>query len=374
MINRALVNKIEGSFFKGKAVILYGPRQVGKTTLINSILDSYQGSVMRLNGDESDVKDLLSMPTSAKLRNLTAGNKIIFIDEAQKIPGIGTAIKLFTDNIPEVQVVATGSSSFELADKTSEPLTGRKYEFLLLPLMFSELSDSTSVLDEKRVLEQRMIYGSYPEIVSKPAEAKNLLKMLAASYLYKDIFNLDRIRNSLLIERIVKALALQIGNEVSYMELARLTGADKNTVEKYIEVLEKTFIIFRLPGYNANVRTEIRKGKKFYFYDNGIRNAVIGNFNPMSSRTDAGALWENYAVSERIKKLLLNSEDAFSYFWRTTLQQEIDYIEERQGTYHAYEIKYGKTAHVKFPSTFMENYNVKTTMAVRPSNIEDFLL
>jgi predicted AAA+ superfamily ATPase len=317
---------------------------------------------------------MLRAPTSTMLRNFAAGAKLVFIDEAQRIEGIGTVIKLFTDNIPDTQVIATGSSSFVLADKTAEPLTGRKYEFLLLPLLFNELVAETNVIEEKRNTEQRLIFGSYPEIVTNPADARELVRLLATSYLYRDIHMLDTINNAGLFERILKALALQIGSEVSYNELSRLLGADKNTIEKYLWVLEQAFVIFKLPSFGGNMRTEIRKGKKYYFYDNGIRNAAIGNFNPIATRTDVGALWENYVVSERVKRNIAAGSEAISYFWRTTQQQEIDYIEELNGKLYAYEIKWSPGAKHKFPQTFSANYETVEMKFINRANIEEFLL
>ena len=373
-IRRMLSKQIEKRLFTGKAIIVYGPRQSGKTTLINDVLANRSEPKLLLSGDEFDVGKMFTEPTSAKLRALTAGYKIVFIDEAQKIPGIGTVLKLFTDMIPDVQVIATGSSAFELADKTKESLTGRKWEFHLFPLSYQELVTHANILEENRMLEQRLIWGSYPEIVTNTAEAKQLVKHLAGSYMFKDILALDAIKNSELLENIVSALALQVGSEVSFTEIAQLTGADKNTVTKYINILEKAFIIFRLPAINRNVRNEIKKGKKFYFYDTGIRNAVIGNFNLLSQRTDVGALWENYIVSERMKRNVYANDDYFPYFWRTTQQQEIDYIEERQGDYFAYEFKWNPKAKAKFSQTFLRNYPVKEAKVITPDNIEEFLL
>jgi len=374
MINRCMQSVLQQRLAKQKAIILYGPRQVGKTTLVRTLLHDFDGKVLMLNGDESDIREMLRAPTSTMLRNFAAGAKLVFIDEAQRIEGIGTVIKLFTDNIPDTQVIATGSSSFVLADKTAEPLTGRKYEFLLLPLLFNELVAETNVIEEKRNTEQRLIFGSYPEIVTNPADARELVRLLATSYLYRDIHMLDTINNAGLFERILKALALQIGSEVSYNELSRLLGADKNTIEKYLWVLEQAFVIFKLPSFGGNMRTEIRKGKKYYFYDNGIRNAAIGNFNPIATRTDVGALWENYVVSERVKRNIAAGSEAISYFWRTTQQQEIDYIEELNGKLYAYEIKWSPGAKHKFPQTFSANYETVEMKFINRANIEEFLL
>ena len=272
-----------------------------------------------------------------------------------------------------MQVIATGSSAFELASRTSEALTGRKYEFMLYPLSFVEMVNHLSLLEEKRLLEHRLIYGYYPEIVSKPGEEKELLKLLAGSYLYKDLLALGQINKPALLEKILKALALQVGSEVSYNEIGQLVQADNETVEKYIDLLEKAFVVFRLSAFSRNVRNEIKKGRKVYFFDNGIRNAVIGNFNLPASRTDTGALWENFIISERMKYLHNNHIDASRYFWRTTRQQEIDYIEERESNLYAFEFKWGKKARSKFPITFTNNYNTVETTFVTPDNFETFL-
>lgn len=283
-------------------------------------------------------------------------------------------IKLFTDEIPDVQVIASGSSAFELASKTNEPLTGRKYEFMLYPLSFGELVEHQGLLEEKRMLEHRLVFGSYPEIVVKQNEEKELLKLLAGSYLYKDLLTLESMKKPALMEKIVKALALQVGNEVTYHELAQLVGADNETVEKYITLLEQAFVVFRIPALSRNVRNEIKKGKKFYFFDNGIRNAIIGNYALLQSRNDVGPLWENYLMSERMKLLWNAGVDAQRFFWRTTQQQEIDYIEERDGKMYAFEFKWNDKAKPRFPRTFLNQYNVSLKNLVSPAVIEYFLL
>jgi hypothetical protein len=298
----------------------------------------------------------------------------LFIDEAQRIPNIGIVLKIIIDQIKNVQVIATGSSAFELANKTNEPLTGRKYEMQLFPFSFAEIANEYGLLEAKRQLEQRMIYGSYPEIITQPTEAEEHIKLLANSYLYKDLFRLEQMSKPALLEKIVRALALQVGSEVNFNELSQLVQADHKTVEKYIDLLEKAFVVFRLPALSGNVRNEIKKGKKIYFYDNGIINAVTGNFLPLHKRTDAGHLWENYVVSERIKYLAQHQLDVKSYFWRTVQQQEIDYVEIHQQETLAVEIKWNSQSKVRFSSTFLQNYlNVKETI-VTPDNLEAFLL
>ncbi|WP_025764190.1 ATP-binding protein [Dyadobacter tibetensis] len=371
MITRLLEDKIEQRLFKGKAILLFGPRQSGKSTLVESVLAGKEH--MYLNGDDSDVREILTNTTAAKLRLVVGSKKILFIDEAQRVPNIGLTLKLFTDQIKDVQVIATGSSAFELSSQVNEPLTGRKYEFMLYPLSFAEMVKQNGLIQEKRLLDHRLIYGCYPEIVTKSGEEEELLKLLTGSYLYKDLLMLEQIKKPLLLEKLLKALALQVGSEISYQEIGQTVGSDSKTVDKYIDLLEKTYVVFRLPALNRNVRNEIKKGKKVYFYDNGIRNAIINNFKPVQSRTDVGALWENYIISERMKFLHYNGTDVNSYFWRTTQQQEIDLIEEHGEDLTAYEFKWNKKEKVRFPQTFTDNYINAKTLAISPDNIEEIL-
>ncbi|WP_277656452.1 ATP-binding protein [Seleniivibrio woodruffii] len=372
MIHRSLTSKISAKLGKGKAVIIYGPRQSGKTTLIRSMLSDMKDRVLYLNGDDMDVRETLSSYSTAKLKALAGTKTTVFIDEAQRIKDIGLIIKILTDNFPEIQVIATGSSAFELKSSIKEPLTGRKYEFNLFPLSFAEMTEHHGLLDETRMTDQRLIYGYYPEIVTKPDERRDNLKMLADSYLYKDILSLENIAKPHLLEKIVKALALQVGSEVSFNELAQLTGTSAPTAEKYVNLLEKAYVVFQLPAFSRNVRNEIKKSRKIFFYDNGIRNAVIGNFLPVESRSDIGALWENYLVSERIKRNHNNTLSSDSYFWRTKQQQEIDYIEECEGQLHAYEFKYGSRK-ASLPSTFAQAYPGHTFQTVTRENFWEFL-
>ncbi len=374
LVIRKLKENIKAKLFKNKAVIVYGPRQAGKTTLINSILPELGKQVAYLNGDDSDVREMLSQPNITKLEGIIGKAGLLFIDEAQRIPEIGIIIKIIVDRKKDVQVIATGSSSFVLSRSIKEPLTGRAYEFILLPLSFGELVDHTSLLEEKRNLERRMIYGAYPEVVVTPGEEKDLLSLLSGSYLYRDLSTLGTVTRPELLEKITRALALQVGSEISTGEIGQLVNADRNTVEKYIDLLEKAFIVFKLPALNRNVRNEIKKGKKIYFYDNGIRNAVIKNFNNLSLRNDTGALWENYCISERIKLLSYLKSSAQSYFWRTTQQQEIDYIEEKKDTVAAFEFKYNQLRQARFSKTFLDSYNAESTKVITPGNIEEFLL
>lgn len=374
MIIRYLQESIQKKLFNGKAIILLGPRQCGKSTMIEAMLKEIKQDFLYLNGDEGDIQGMFSQATSAKLQLLAGSNKIVFIDEAQRIPDIGIIIKLFTDQVKTVQVIATGSSPFELANRLNEPLTGRKYEYLLYPLCFNEMVNHHGLLEEKRMLEQRLIYGYYPEIVSKPGEAKDLLKLLANSYLYKDLLMLEQIKKPVLINKLLKALALQVGSEVSYLELSQTVEADKETVEKYIDLLEKIFVVFRLPALNRNVRNEIKKNKKIYFYDCGIRNAIINNFNGLNNRTDTGVLWENFFISERLKYIHYSHKETELFFWRTTQQQEIDLIEADNDKMYAYECKWNIKSKTRFPETFINNYAVKSKHVVTPENFEDFLI
>ena len=373
MIERMPREYAKARFFKGKALIIYGARQVGKTTFVKSLLQQLGENYLALNADNADVRSMLSAPNSQMLHDLIGKRRILFLDEVQRIENSGVLLKLLVDELPEVQVIATGSSSFSLAGKINEPLTGRKYEINLMPFAFQELVHRQDLLSETRNLNQRLVLGCYPEIVMEPEDAEEHLELLAQSYLYRDLYNLENMKKPKLLEKLVRALALQVGSEVSFNELGRLLNADSKTIEKYIQLLEEAFVVFTLPGYNRNVRTELRKGKKIYFYDNGIRNAVIGNFNPMSRRDDQGKLWENYLVSERKKMLTMQRKRAQSYFWRTSQQQEIDYVEDARGNLWAAEFKWNPKAKVRISQTFLRAYPNTETMAVHPENFYSFL-
>lgn len=373
MITREIENSLKNKLFKGKVIILYGPRQCGKTTLVNNILKNINKKVLILDGEEYNIRQQLENPSSEKLKLISLNSEIIFIDEAQKIPDIGSVLKLFHDKIPDVQVIATGSSAFELAGKTSEPLTGRKFEFTLLPISYGELLKHSNFIEENSKLERRLIYGSYPEVINNPADSKELIRLIAKSYLYKDLFSLEKINSPDLFEKIVFALAMQIGSEVSYKEIAVTVGANHLTVSKYISLLEKAYVVFKLPAFNRNARNEIRKGKKYYFYDNGIRNAVIDNFSVLEKRNDTGALWENYLVSERKKFLLFHGFDRKNYFWRNIQKQEVDYLEEENGELSAYEFKWNIKAKAKFTKSFVNSHSPVTTALINPDNYYEFL-
>ncbi len=373
MIKRQLQNKIKEELFNGKAIVVFGPRQSGKTTMVKTIVQNLNKSVKWLNGDEADVRSFFTDATSTKLRAIVGDAQILVIDEAQRITNIGLAIKLLVDNFPEIQIIATGSSSFELASKIKEPLTGRKFEHFLFPLSFAELVNHYGFLEEKRLLEHRLVFGSYPEIVTAPGKEIKNLAALSDSYLYKDILAWQNINKPEKLELLMKGLALQLGNEVSYHELAQLTGLNSRTVETYINILEKAFIIFRLNALYRNKRNELKKSKKIYFYDNGVRNAIINNFNMPDVRVDIGALWENYLMSERMKYTQYNDIFLNRYFWRSRTKQEIDYIEEREGKLFAFEFKWSPKAKYRFPKIFLENYPENEFAIVNTENYYGFL-
>jgi uncharacterized protein len=373
MIDRFIADLLQDELYEGKALLVFGPRQVGKTTALKKLIAAQAQSYLFLNADESDVRESLENTTSTQLRLLFGNHKIVFIDEAQRVANIGITLKLITDVLTDVQVIATGSSAFDLASKTQEALTGRKREFFMFPLSFAEMVQHHGLLEEKRHLEQRLIYGYYPEIVTKPIKATNNLRELAESYLFKDVLQLDFIKKPILLTKIVKAIALQIGSEVSLQEISRLVGADVHTVEKYMDILEKAFVIFTLPALSRNVRNEIRKGRKVYFYDTGIRNALIANFNGLQNRTDTGALWENFVIAERMKWLRYNNKHVDTYFWRTTQQQEIDYLEEENGQFRAVEFKWNSKQKARFSKTFLNAYPIANSMVISPENFEHFV-
>jgi len=374
LVKRHLKEIIEPYLYRGKTIIIYGARQVGKTTLVGQILEKPGNKVLYLNGDESDIRELLGSLNATKLKPAIGDAKVLVLDEAQRIESIGLVLKIIHDNFKDVQVIATGSSSFDLANKIQEPITGRKLEFMLFPFSFSEMCDHYGFLEEKRMLEHRLIFGYYPDIALNVGNEVKLLKSLATSFLYKDLLILDTIKKPAILEKILKALALQLGSEVSYNELAQLLDSDKETIEKYIDLLERANIIFRLSGFSRNIRNEIKRNRKIYFNDNGIRNAILGNFTPLSSRTDKGALWENFIISERRKYLENNELEVQSWFWRTTQQQEIDYIEERNNKLYAWEFKRKPKRKAFLSKTFSRAYPDTEFSVITPDNIEEFLL
>lgn len=374
MIDRTIEQQIVPLLGSQKAIVIMGARQVGKSTLLSKML-SGRSDVLWLNGDDTDTQMLFQGISSTRLRTILAPYRIVVIDEAQRIADVGLRLKLITDQVPGTQVIATGSSSFDLAGKVSEPLTGRKREYKLFPLTFAEMVGHTNLLDELRMLSHRMVYGYYPEVVNTPGGEVAVLKELTSSYLYRDILALDGIGKPDKVVRLVQALAWQIGSQVSYNEVAQLVGLDPKTVERYIDILEKSYVIFRLSSFSRNLRNELKQSRKIYFWDLGIRNAVIGNLSQVENRTDAGPLWENLCIAERMKRLWYSDGFTQHWFWRTQQQKEIDYIEETDGLLQAFEFKWNEhKANTKCPSSFATAYPDAAFHIVTPSNVEEFLL
>lgn len=375
MIQRKLLDKLLKACFQNKVIILLGARQVGKTSLLKELAKQINKSSIWLNADEADVLEAFSAATTSTqlIQLIGPQNQLVIIDEAQQIPDIGRKLKLIFDNKPEIQIIATGSSSFDLQNNTAEPLTGRKKTFYLFPISYQETIQHTSSLEAKRLLDTRLVYGFYPEVVNNPGNEKEILIEIAQSYLYKDILQLDNIRKPSHIEKLLRALAFQVGSEVSYNELAQTIGnIDTETVEKYLDLLEKAFVIYKLPAFNRNLRNEIKKGKKYYFYDNGIRNVLISNFTLPEMRQDKGALWENFLISERLKHNSYSGRFVNSYFWRTHDKAEIDYIEESEGNLDVFEFKW-KDQKVRFPASFLQAYPNHETGVVNRKDFEKFV-
>ena len=373
MIERSIKEQINSRLYKGKAVIIVGPRQVGKTTLLKMLVADTDRKVLVWNCDEPDVRKKLNEPTSTELGAETANVDLILIDEAQRVKNIGITLKLLVDNYPEKQVVVTGSSAIELSSSINEPLTGRKFEYVMFPFSSEELIREFGATEERRMLERRLIYGSYPEVVNYPGEERETLIDLVNSYLYKDIFSFQDVRKPEIVEQLLQALALQVGSEVSFNELGRLLGLTSITVQRYIDLLEKSYVLFHLRSFSRNVRSELKKSRKIYFYDNGVRNAILGDYKPLDLRTDTGALWENYVISERMKHNSYSTFYGKSYFWRTQQQQEVDYIEDYDGVLHTYEFKWSSTKQPRLTETFAKNYPDHTFTVVNPDNYQDFV-
>jgi len=371
MIKRTLSQKLAAHFFKGKAIILLGPRQVGKTTLIKDLLSSEE--YLFLNGDDPAVRNMLEGASTTKLQTIIGKHRIVFIDEAQRIADIGITLKLITDQFKNVQLLVSGSSALEINNNTQESLTGRKFEYHLYPISWQELEENLGYVETSNQLEERLVYGMYPDVINNRSNAYEVLKQLASSYLYKDVLSLAGIRKPELLEKLLKALALQLGNEVSYNELANLLGIDKITVSRYIDILEKSFIIFQLNSFSSNQRNEIKNNRKIYFYDNGIRNMIINNVNPLELRADKGALWENFLIAERIKIQAYHALYSNNYFWRTIQKQEIDFIEEFSGKIKAYEFKWRSGGRNKIPRTFLEKYHAEGTV-IDKENFRTFVI
>lgn len=371
-VKRSLAIKLKEQVGSGKALLVFGARQVGKTTLLQNLFNN-SSELLWLNGDDPDVQLLFTNFSAARIKAFLGSKRILVVDEAQRIPDIGLRLKLITDGLPEVQLVVTGSSAFELANRLNEPLTGRKWEHYLFPLSFAEMVAHHGLLEERRLLPHRLVFGSYPEVVSKPGLEKSLLKELCNSYLYKDILMLDQMKKPDALIKLLQALALQMGSQVSYNELSRLCGIDAKTVEKYVLMLEQSFVIFRVGSFSRNLRSELKHSRKIYFYDNGVRNALINDFRQIEIRNDVGALWENYLMAERIKLLAYKGHWANKWFWRTKEQKEIDYLEEANGKLRAFEFKYSPKAKVKIPNAFYANYPEADVEVITSENYDLFL-
>jgi hypothetical protein len=374
LLNRELKKRIIDKLFKNKVIILYGARQVGKTTLVKEILKDFASDGRYLNCEMLSVQEGLKDAEGEKIKSFLGDYKLVVLDEAQNIPNIGKILKIAVDTFPELQIIATGSSSFDLANKSAEPLTGRNFTFTLYPFSVGEIKQLGDWFYVNSKLESIMRFGLYPEVFSLPEkEAAERLEELSANYLYKDILQFEGIKKSTIIKNLLQALALQVGQEVSYQELASTLGINRLTVQKYIDILEQTFIIFKLPALSRNKRKEIAKSIKVYFYDLGIRNSLIQNCNPLNIRNDIGALWENFCMVERLKLNSLKGIFTNRYFWRTYDQKEIDYIEESGGGYAGFEFKWS-SGNARIPKDFLSDYSNSTFNVVTKDNFHKFIL
>jgi len=353
--------------------MIYGARQTGKTTLVKELIKSEGLDPVYLTGDDDDDKALFEKVTLSRWTQILGNRKSVFIDEGQKIENLSRSVKLLVDNRDDVFVIITGSSSFKLKALSEETLTGRKYEYKLFPLSYKELTDYYGYLEEKKSLELRLIYGSYPEVVTHPDDMKELLTLISDSYLYRDLFQYEGIRKPQVLEKLLKALALQLGSEVSINELSLLLGVSRTLVESYIELLIDAYIIFPLTSFSTNQRNELKKSCKYYFWDNGIRNSVLKNFTSFPQRDDTGALFENYMVSERMKKNVYSHSTAFSYFWRTSDGMEVDYIETDGDKISAFEFKLNPNKKRKVTAAFTNRYPNATIETVTSDNYDAFL-
>ena len=369
MILRTLEHTIKEKIDRGKAIVIVGARQVGKTTLIKEILKEKE--YLFLDADDPATRSLLQNPTTEQIRGILGNYRYTFLDEAQRIPGIGMTLKIITDQFKDVQLLVSGSSSFDLGNELNEPLTGRKWEYELFPISWDEYENSIGLVKSEQQIENRVLYGFYPEVINNTGNETDVLKNLTNSYLYRDILAFSEIRKPEILGKLVQALALQIGSEVNYNELSQLIGINKLTIQKYIEILEKGYVVFRLSSFSRNIRNEIKKSRKIYFYDNGIRNMLISNFNQLDLRADKGALWENFLVAERRKQHVYKNTLTKMYFWRTKQQQKIDLIEEFNGQLTGFEFKWGMQE-VRFPKTFMNSYDAESRVVNR-NNFREFV-
>ncbi|MCB9267816.1 MAG: ATP-binding protein [Lewinellaceae bacterium] len=372
-VDRVLYKTIESRLSPGKAVILMGPRQSGKSTILNKVAQNSELRVQRLDCDDAAVRARLEMQTLPSLQHIAGNAELVLIDEAQRVKNIGLTLKIILDQIKSVRLLVSGSSSFELANQINEPLTGRKWEYTLLPFSVEEMMSHHGAFEEERRLHSRLLFGMYPEVVLNAGQEREVLNQLATSYLYRDIFTFQELRKPELLDKLLKALAFQIGSEVSYNKLAEVVSSDISTVQRYIDLLEKTFIVFRLQAFSRNLRNELKRTRKIYFYDNGIRNSIIGDFRPINLRDDIGGLWENFLVSERLKRNKFHGFYGSAYFWRTVQQQELDYLEEYDGQLYAYEFKWNANKKKRLPASFFRAYPGTSLEVVHPGNYQGFL-
>ena len=375
-IKRAISDSFLKKMKPNKVMLLLGARRVGKTSFVEHFVqEEITESILQLNGEDSSTVEVLKKRTVENYKRLLGSKKILIIDEAQKIKDIGQILKLMVDEIEGIKIIATGSSMFDLANQLGEPLTGRSVTFNLFPLAQLEYSVEENLIETKSIIEERLIFGSYPELLQYDSneEKASYLKELVNSYLLKDILEHDGIKNSSKMISLLRLIAFQIGKEVSLDELGKQLGMSRNTVEKYLDLLEKVFVIFKVSGFSRNLRKEITKTSRWYFYDNGIRNTLIANFNLITLRSDIGELWENYIISERIKFQNYTGMIVNNYFWRTYYQQEIDWVEDRGGKLYAYEIKWGNSKKVKEPTAWREAYPESEFLVITPENYLDFI-
>ena len=371
MYTRTIQSAIENRVGSKKAIIITGPRQVGKTTLMKSLLKNKEH--LFLNGDDPSIREMLAGISTEQIKAILGNHSIVFIDEAQRIKDIGLTMKIITDQFKSVQLFASGSSSFDLANQLNEPLTGRKWEYQLFPISWEEFELHEGYLKSQQQLENRLIYGFYPDVLNSPGDEIPVLRNLVNSYLYRDLLTYGGIKKTDALDKLVRALAFQIGSEVNYSELGQLVGLDGKTIARYIEILEKGYVIFRLRAYSRNLRNEIKKNEKVYFYDNGVRNMIIGNFDPFNIRSDKGALWENFLASERVKQIAYKESLTRVYFWRTKQQQEVDWVEDSGGKITGFEFKWDAKGKERLPITFTKNYNAESKI-IDKSNFRDFVV
>jgi hypothetical protein len=368
-VSRTIISQLEDQLFKGKVLILYGARRTGKTTLVKHLLTKFSEKSAYINCELQEYKDALSTTNSGLLAEFIGNRELIIFDEAQHISNIGLVLKVLVDTFPQVQFIATGYSSFELSGMVSEPLTGRSRQFLLLPFSLEEIGQSLNPIQIKANLPNFLRFGLYPQVFNSIGDDKiEELAEISSNYLYKDLFQFEQIKKPDLLFKLLAAIALQTGSESSLNELAQITGTNVHTVKRYLELLEKSFVIFRLNSFSRNLRKELAKSQKIYLYDVGIRNAVIRNFNEMNLRTDVGGLWENFCITERIKFNQNHRRFVNTYFWRTYDQKEIDYIEEKDGHLTCFEFKYSEGAPGKFPAEFSETYPNSSFKVITPGN------